>query len=202
MSIDAEQYELMSRMALALESIAGSLLSIAHKGLPQAENQGRPLDIIHGLDDLMSPDQPAPAVIVKENEIDSFTKLNEVVADTLDAAGLAREAEALLNAAATPDVKGTVEIGEGETAKPVLNKINLFHQDRHDIADLVECYPNDPIIQEYIRKRDLPTQPVYATNVLAAAIGLVYKHLPADLYGTVSATAAINQFIQQHSEDV
>lgn len=178
-SFNSNDIALAERIAVALESIAWDLMTI-RKHFTEARHE------VPGVDEAQE------------------IKIEGVLADdepTVDAAALAREAEELLNAASTPEVRTVVNISEGERAQPVLNKINLFHQDRHDIADLVECYPNDPIIKEYLRKRDSPDQFVTATNVLAAAIGLVYKNLPHDLWGGEAAASAIKQFVAQHSED-
>lgn len=183
--------EKLERIATALESIAGTLLEIKEQHGPHF--QGVPLPEIPGFTNLESAlGDGSPSASAADEEASS---------KPVDAAALAREAEELLNAAATPRVKAEVEVGEGEKPAPALHKINLFKQPRLDINDLVDRCQDDPIIKEYLRKRDLPEQSVHATLILGAAISLVYKHLPTDLWGSEEAAKAVVQFVAQHSEE-
>lgn len=194
MSVYEQAYvDQLERIATALESIAGSLIDMQSQEVKLPKISG--LDTLESLDIRGKPfDVPAHAtevqVRVEDGEIPD------------DAATLAREAEELLNAAATPTVSRTnVEVGEGEKRPSVVPKINLFHQDRFSIDELTTSWPDDPIIKEYLRKRDLPATSVYETNVLGAAIGIVYKHLPTEMWGTPEAAKQVATFVAYHSEE-
>lgn len=202
---DGEIYELAGRAVVALESIAWSLIKIEENLRPHVQTgEQHPLNKIPGLDDL-------------GGKVDGFTSCGNVLDHKLsvdssdqestevDAAALAREAEELLNAAATPEVKTSVEIGEGEKPTKPLNRINLFAQATKSLEELWIQKRDDEIL-----KKAMEVSTAAATNsaelsyperVLIAAVELVYTHLPLDMWGSEVAQEQIKLFMAQHSEE-
>lgn len=200
MPTDEPTYELLQRVTTALESIAASLFELVEQGKPHVHSDRSVLEPISGLDDLAD-SHPAPGQA-------AGLAYSAGEAGQVDAASLAREAEELLNAAATPSVAKAVEVGEGEKPEKPLLKINLFHQDRsHDIMDLLEIRPDDEILKRFavaLREGHAPGSVVEIegeAKVWAAAIELVYTHLPHDLWGSEAAAKAVKQFVDQHSDE-
>lgn len=198
---EAERYELAARKVAALESIAGSLVWITqylHR-TQRAEPDEHPLAPIPGLDDLGG------------GKVDGFTPEGHVVdlkttetsgdeSEEVDAASLAREAEALLNAAATPQIKGRVEIGEGE--KPTRKfRIDLFKQEKKPIDQLIPRKSDDPVLVRAYNLAHQAKELTHGERVFVAAVELVYSNLPEEMWGTADSAAQIKLFSDSHEED-
>lgn len=208
---EREFYELADRAVTAIESIAWSLTMIEKHLAPQVQKQEYPLDAIPGLDDLepISPEARA----MRERDDDYLRNLipPQKPEQEVDAASLAREAEELLNAASTPEVRTGVDIGEGEKPTKQVVRINLFKQDRqHDIFDLAQSCTQDDVVEVWRRKVATRVKTGESLTwhsltdeekTLAAAIELVYTHLPHEMWGGEEAAKAVKQFVTQHSED-
>lgn len=209
-----EEYELASRVVIALESIASSLIQIAARPVyfgmdraqPGADQSYPSFGPIEGVDDLMGTGPGTDSPYLSDYDKAHGKPLEEPV----DAAALAREAEDLLNEAATPDIRSSVHVGE-EQAKIAkqMNKINLFKQDRdYSVMDLIEGYPDDAILKNFAvrlsegRAKGEVVKIEGEAAVLAAAIEIVYSHLSHDMWGSESAVREIKNLVDFHSENV